>query len=47
LLFIYALGLSLIYFDFLFALNEYALQSEYVQKVIISGEEFLKKVFLR
>ena len=37
----------LIYFDFLFSLNEYALQSEYVQKVIITGEEFLKKVFLR
>ena len=37
----------LIYFDFMYTLNQYALQNSFFQKIIIMGEEFLKKLFIR
>lgn len=41
-----AMGI-LIFNDYLFKLNQLALQSTYVQEIIISGEEFLKEIFLK
>ena len=40
------LGL-LIFNDYLFKLNQIALQTDFVQNVVIRGEEFLKKAFIR
>ncbi len=37
----------LIFNDYLYRLNQLALQSTYVQEIIISGEEFLKNLFIR
>ena len=36
----------LIFTDFLFSLNQIALQSSFVQNVVIQGEEYLKDLFL-
>lgn len=36
----------LIFNDYLYRLNQLALQSTYVQEIIISGEEFLKNLFV-
>ncbi|MBC8500205.1 MAG: DUF255 domain-containing protein [Nanoarchaeota archaeon] len=37
----------LIFNDYLYRLNQLALQSTYVQEIIIKGEEFLKNLFIR
>ncbi len=36
-----------IYNDYLYKLNQFTLKTEYVQEIIIKGEEFLKKLFVR
>jgi len=37
----------LIFQDYLFQLNKFTLQSGYVQKIIVNGEEWLKNLFLK
>ena len=37
----------LIFNDYLYKLNQFSLQSTYVQEIIIRGEEFLKNLFIR
>ncbi len=37
----------LIFNDYLFRLNQIALQTDFVQNIVISGEEFLKRILLR
>jgi cytochrome c-type biogenesis protein len=38
---------ALIFNDYLFKLNQFALQTTFVQEIIIKGEEFLKQLFIR
>ncbi len=37
----------LIFNDYLYRLNQYALQTTYVQDIILQGEQFIKNIFLR
>ena len=37
----------LIFNDCLYRLNQFALQTDFVQNTIIRGEEFLKKILVR
>ncbi|MCH8329666.1 MAG: ABC-2 family transporter protein, partial [Nanoarchaeota archaeon] len=37
----------LIFNDYLYKLNQFALQTDYVQNIIVKGEEFLKNILVR